>query len=128
MVANTPSVPNAWFTSVSIVDKAGQSPTLAVIKHACASLPGIGAPLPGPLGSGARIGSKGGGAVAAYPGKVQAAMSQCITTLGRTYHVVAAYQPADRFWSIQVLETAVFVLMSVALAALSAWWITRRLT
>lgn len=38
------------------------------------------------------------------------------------------YQPASRFWAFQGIETALFVGVAVALLALTAWWVTRRLS
>jgi hypothetical protein len=37
-----------------------------------------------------------------------------------------AFQPASRFWAFQWYETGLFVLLAVALAALSAWTLNRR--
>ena len=33
------------------------------------------------------------------------------------------YQPASRFWAFQAYETAIFVVLSLALAGFSVWWI-----
>jgi hypothetical protein len=39
------------------------------------------------------------------------------------------YQPASRFWAFQAYETAVFVVLALALAGFCLWWIRwRRLT
>jgi hypothetical protein len=41
---------------------------------------------------------------------------------------MATYQPASRQWPFQPYETAVFVAPALALAAVSVWWVRRRLT
>jgi hypothetical protein len=42
---------------------------------------------------------------------------------------VITYQPASRFWAFQGYETAIFLVLAVALAGFCAWWIRhRRLT
>jgi LPXTG-motif cell wall-anchored protein len=37
------------------------------------------------------------------------------------------YQPASRFWTLQWIETSVFVALGLILAGLCFWWIRRRL-
>jgi hypothetical protein len=37
------------------------------------------------------------------------------------------YQPAGRFWLFQSIESAVFVALALALFALAAWWVTKRI-
>jgi ABC-type transport system involved in multi-copper enzyme maturation permease subunit len=44
------------------------------------------------------------------------------------YHVTQVYQPADRYWLFQWLETGIFVGLAVVLIAVSYWWIRRRLS
>ena len=36
------------------------------------------------------------------------------------------YQPASRFWAFQAYETAIFVVLSLALAGFCVWWIRSR--
>jgi hypothetical protein len=38
----------------------------------------------------------------------------------------AMYEPASRFWSMQLVEFGLFAGVAVALIALSAWWVDRR--
>jgi hypothetical protein len=38
-----------------------------------------------------------------------------------------AWQPADRFWLFQGIESAIFLGLAVALLALAIWWVRRRL-
>jgi hypothetical protein len=41
--------------------------------------------------------------------------------------LLADYQPADRFWTFQLIEAAVFVAIAAALLVVSLWWLQRRL-
>jgi hypothetical protein len=36
------------------------------------------------------------------------------------------YQPADRFWTFQAIETGIFLVLVVPLIAFSAWWLRHR--
>jgi hypothetical protein len=40
--------------------------------------------------------------------------------------VVVDYHPDDRFWAFQLIESALFLIVSIALSAFSAFWILRR--
>ncbi|KDN82862.1 ABC transporter permease [Kitasatospora cheerisanensis] len=42
-------------------------------------------------------------------------------------HIAVDYQPADRYWPFQWIETAIFLALTVALAALTTWGLHRRL-
>ena len=44
------------------------------------------------------------------------------------YHVTTVYQPADRYWTFQWLETGIFVALGLALIGVAYWWLRRRLT
>jgi len=37
------------------------------------------------------------------------------------------YQPSDRFWTFQGIESAIFVALAVALLALTLWWMRHRI-
>jgi hypothetical protein len=39
---------------------------------------------------------------------------------------LVVYQPADRFWTFQTIETAIFLLLALPLIALTAWWLRHR--
>jgi hypothetical protein len=39
---------------------------------------------------------------------------------------LADYQPAERFWTFQLIEAAVFVGLASALIAATLWWLQRR--
>jgi hypothetical protein len=43
-----------------------------------------------------------------------------------TYHEVVTYQPANRYWDLQALETAIFLAIAGALVGVCVWWIRHR--
>jgi hypothetical protein len=44
------------------------------------------------------------------------------------YRQQATYQPLDRFWPFQWIETGIYALLTLGLTWLSFWWIRRRLS
>jgi ABC-2 family transporter protein len=51
----------------------------------------------------------------------------CNASIGRLHlRQVITYQPASRFWAFQWYETAIFLVLAVALAGFCAWWIRHR--
>ena len=115
MTASPPPIPNAWPLSASIVDKAGHTPTSSYLQHACPAL------TTGP----------GAGRVAGGPHTtpvIQGSMQTCIANVSAKFHEVVSYQPANRYWPFQIYETALFVVLALALAGLSMWCVRRRVT
>jgi len=51
-------------------------------------------------------------------------LGACLDAHG--YHYLVAYQPANRFWALQGMETAIFVGIAVLLVAFTFWWVARR--
>jgi len=50
-------------------------------------------------------------------------------TLARLHlYVALVYQPASRFWTFQVIETAIFLGVALVLTGFCFWWVRRRLT
>ena len=130
VVPTTPNIPNAWVTGTSIVDKAGRAPTSAYIKQACPSLISGG----GPPGSAIKSATGGGGIFGRHtvvgrtaPGLPES-FRQCFDTLSAKYHEVVTYQPASRFWTFQTMETALFVLLALAVTGGCAWWVRHRIS
>jgi ABC-type transport system involved in multi-copper enzyme maturation permease subunit len=44
------------------------------------------------------------------------------------YRFLIHYQPADRFWPFQAIESGIYLVLSVLLLALTAYWVRRRIT
>jgi hypothetical protein len=40
---------------------------------------------------------------------------------------VVDYQPAERYWTFQGIEAAIFGLLALALVALTVWWVRHRI-
>jgi len=115
---NAPNLPNAWVYSVDIVDKAGH----ALGSYVTTLCPAVAA------GSGGGSGTRGdGGGTAQVPQRAQDALHACVAKVAATYHQVVTYQPANRYWTFQWMEAALFVALALALVGLSVWWVRRRL-
>jgi ABC-type transport system involved in multi-copper enzyme maturation permease subunit len=56
--------------------------------------------------------------------KISSGFPSCMATRG--YHAVISYQPADRYWAFQGIETGIFVLIAAALVAVTAIVVLRR--
>jgi hypothetical protein len=41
------------------------------------------------------------------------------------YRFLVAYQPADRFWRFQAIESGIYVVLAAWLLALTAYWVRR---
>jgi hypothetical protein len=55
--------------------------------------------------------------------------SACLASLSRLHlRQQVTYQPASRYWAFQWSETAIFVLLALALTGLCTWWIRRRVS
>ena len=80
----------------------GQTLNLNQLASRCPSLGTRGAGLPNPV-----------------------AVKACINRIG--LHVQQVYQPGNRYWTFQGIESAIFVTLAVGLLALSAWWVRRRI-
>jgi hypothetical protein len=106
-----PNIPNAWVLSTTVVDRAGRAPTSAFLLKACPT-----------LGSGPQPGH------AITKGPPVSSIQNCITAISAKFHGVVTYQPASRYWPFQIDETVLFVVLAVALAGVSVWWVRRRLS
>jgi hypothetical protein len=107
-----PGLPNAWVTSIAIVDRTGNGLTTSALDRTC---PGIGG-----RGAGGTPGTGGSGPVKA-PQSVVTAMHDCVARLAATYHEVVTYQPASRYWPLQWYELCVFLAAALLLAGACAW-------
>lgn len=63
-------------------------------------------------------------APSAGPGS-KIAVFQCV----QTHHwlITYVYQPASRFWRFQLAETAIYLVLTIGLLALTYWWVQRRI-
>lgn len=101
-------MPGAWQMSAETVDSAGNLVGTGQgidFNRVIGDCPGLGGP--------------GGGALP-NPSNIDA----CIRQAG--IHVIATYQPADRYWPFQAIEAGLFVLLALALIAATFWWVRRR--
>ncbi|MEQ4717783.1 ABC transporter permease [Nonomuraea sp. B19D2] len=56
-------------------------------------------------------------------------MDACMAEVNRLgYRQQATYQPLERFWPFQWIETGIYALLTLGLTWLSFWWIRRRLS
>lgn len=127
IAAQAPSIPNAWVSSANVVDAAGHAPAASTLSRVCPNLL-TGSPPPVNVRhtSSGILGQKA--SIAQVSQQAQQAFSHCISTLSSKYHEVVSYQPANRFWTFQTIETALFVLLALALAGGCAWWVRHRIT
>ncbi|HWF14793.1 MAG TPA: hypothetical protein VG244_01290 [Acidimicrobiales bacterium] len=123
IMAQTPSIPNAWVGSANVVDAAGHAPAASTLGTLCPNLPSAGAP---PPSGGGILGRKA--SIEQATQQAQQAFNHCIRALSSKYHEVVTYQPANRFWTFQTIETALFVVLALALAGGCAWWVRHRIT
>ncbi len=117
-----PDLPNAWVQSTRIVDRAGHGLPSSVVARTCPSLANgrpAGAPPVGVSGQAVKL---------RVPAEVQQTLHDCVSKLSANYHQVVTYQPADRYWSFQWLESAIFLGSALVLAGFSFWWVRRRLS
>jgi hypothetical protein len=114
-----PDLPDAWVTSIAIVDGKGTRLTSGALGKAC---PGIGQRGAGPGALGPGAAGSGHGPV---PPGVASAMHECVARIGATYHEVVTYQPASRYWPLQWRELCLFLAAALLLAAASAWRVRR---
>jgi hypothetical protein len=106
---------NSWTLSSHLVTSSGQglSPAQisAFLHQYC---PKVGLPPPA---------SNPGQGVARVVGPD--AGRTCLAQVAKTFHLVVTYQPANRYWAFQWLETGVFLALAVAAAVGCYWWVTR---
>ncbi len=60
-----------------------------------------------------------------FPPDQQMQLNECLKAHGWSLYTI--YQPADRFWLFQGIESAIFLGLAAALLALTIWWVRRRL-
>ncbi len=50
----------------------------------------------------------------------------CLDQAAKTFHLLVTYQPANRYWPLQWLETGIFFALALGAAVGAYWWVTRR--
>jgi hypothetical protein len=109
-----PNLPDAWVTSVAIVNGKGSGLTASELARTC---PGIGDRAAG--------GASGGSGHGPAPQAVVSATQECVARIAATYHEVVTYQPASRYWPLQWSELCLFLLAALLLAGACAWRVRR---
>jgi hypothetical protein len=51
-------------------------------------------------------------------------LGTCLDSHG--FHYLVAYQPANHFWALQGVETALFLAIGIVFVVFSFWWVSRR--
>ena len=110
-----PRLPDAWIYSTRIVDNAGHGLTNEVLTSTRPQLSIENAPRA--LGSGTRQQA---------PPDIRSALHDCVTAVGKQYHTLVTYQPADRYWAFQWYELAIYLGTAGVLAGACVWAIRRR--
>ena len=108
---NPPDIPNAWITSIGIVNRDGGALTASELARTC---PGIGSGRAG-----------GGGGHVTAPQSVVTRTHDCVAKVGATFHEVVSYQPASRYWPLQWYELAIFLAAAVVLTGVCVWRVRR---
>ncbi len=57
---------------------------------------------------------------------IQGSVEQVQWLNAHGYHFITVYQPADRLWTFQGIEAAIFAVLAMLLIGLSAWWLRQR--
>jgi len=47
----------------------------------------------------------------------------CYADVGRDAYNLELFHPADRFWTFQSIETAIFLVFALSLAVATVWWV-----
>lgn len=114
LVARGADIPNAWVQSSRIVTSAGDLASAAqrgaFLNQYC---PTIAHPplVPGQVGK-----------FAGDP----SAFETCRQQAAGVFHFAVTYQPADRYWTFQWLEAAIYVALALVAVIGCYWWVTRR--
>ena len=115
LVAQGSGPANSWTLSSQVVTNSGHkanSTQLAAFVHQYC--PNVGLPPAGPQ-PGPGI-TRGG----------NPADQACLNQAAKLFRLLVTYQPANRYWTFQWLETGIFIALALAAAIGCYWWVTRR--
>lgn len=107
------NLPGAWVYSTRIVDGHGHALTAQTVAVQC---PDLTRPFTQPVGE---------SVTSPVPFDPKSAFQSCVTKLSSTYHGAVSYQPANRYWSFQIIETSIFLVAALALAVFCFYRIRR---
>ncbi len=122
VIPPTPKLPNAWIYSNVLVDQSGHAPTSQFLQSTC---PALTVDLSGPA-SNVGSGSVSATAAPGPGGPAEQQVHACASAIAAQFHQVVTYQPADRYWAFQGLETAIFIALALLLGWFCFWWIRYR--
>ena len=109
----------SWTISSRLRDSAGHQPTstqmAAWVHEHCPAL--VAMPLPPPPEGGHR-------GVRSVVGVDPA--RECIASAAGSFHLAVTYLPADRYWTLQWVESAELLGLALLAGGGSWWWVTRR--
>jgi ABC-type transport system involved in multi-copper enzyme maturation permease subunit len=113
-----PTIPNAWAISAAVVSRAHRALDPAQLHSLLArACPAIAAGLPQNPGAGATKNSAGSLAGGDF--------LTCLHALSRHVQLLVAYQPPNRYWPLQALETGIFLAGALALIGATIWHVGR---
>ncbi len=109
---------NAWALSTKFVTNSGHiassNQLSTFIRQYC---PKIGPP-PSPTSPGR----------SAFRAPSPQTFHACFVSAAQHFQLRVAYLPANRYWTLQWLETGIYVALALLAAAACYWWVTRRTT
>jgi hypothetical protein len=117
LVAQGSGPANSWTQSSQFVTNSGlkaSSTQLAAFVHQYC--PNVGLPPATATPPGPAVPQPGG------PPADQA----CLDQAAKRFHLLVTYQPANRYWTFQWLETGIFIALALLAAAGCYWWVTHR--
>ncbi|HZS75312.1 MAG TPA: hypothetical protein VFA41_01755 [Ktedonobacteraceae bacterium] len=91
-----------WLIEIGTIDRTGQELSNNTISHICPQIIGKG------------------------DAQAFAAFQACEQQHG--FHSRSFYQPADRFWLFQVIESSIFLLLAIAFLVPGVWFVSKKLT
>lgn len=116
IVAQGSGPANSWTLSSHIITNSGHKAStaqlVAFVRQYC---PNVGLPAEAPP-PGHAVPQAGG----------PAAGHACLDQAAKRFHLLVTYQPANRYWTFQWLETGIFIALALLAAAGCYWLVTRR--